>query len=101
MRRRSASDGEWKKQAAVGLYLSCAAIMTAIFLLDLSLPLGVAVGVLYLVAVLLTLWTPQGKITLAVALLSSVLIVYVFVTKPPVADMWKVAFNRGTSLFAV
>lgn len=70
-------------------------------MLDLFIPLGVAVGVLYLVVVLLTLWTPQRKATIIVAIVSSLLIVSVFFYKPPVTDMWKVVFNRGISLFAV
>ena len=76
-------------------------MMAAILLLDLFIPLGVAVGVIYMVVVLLTLWSPQTKVTLVVAVVSSLLIVAAFFYKPPVTDMWKVIFNRGISLFAV
>ena len=98
---RPASDGDSKRQTFSGLYFICAAMLAVIFVLDLFIPLGVAVGVLYLVVVLLTLWTPQNKATIIVAVVSSLLIVSVFFYKPPVTDMWKVVFNRGISLFAV
>jgi hypothetical protein len=98
---RPASDGDSKKLTLSGFYFVCAAILAVIFMLDLFVPLGVAVGVLYLVVVLLTLRMPQGKATIFVAIVSSLLIVTAFYYKPPVDHMWKVIFNRGISLFAV
>ncbi len=89
------------RQISSKLHFVCAAMMAAILLLDLFIPLGVAVGVIYMVVVLLTLWSPQTKVTLVVAVVSSLLIVAAFFYKPPVTDMWKVIFNRGISLFAV
>jgi hypothetical protein len=90
-----------QRQFSSELQFVCAAMMVAIFLLDLFIPLGVAVGVLYLVIVLVTLQSQQTKVTLAVAVASSLLIVAAYFYKPPVTDMWKVIFNRGISLFAV
>lgn len=98
---RSASDEASSGQSFFGLYGICWILLVIILMLDLFIPLGVAVGVLYLVVVLLTLWTPQRKATIIVAIVSSLLIVSVFFYKPPVTDMWKVVFNRGISLFAV
>lgn len=83
------------------LYCFCGVLLAVIFTVDLFIPLGVAIGVLYLVVVLLTLWTPHSKATLIIAMLSSLLIVAVFFYKPPVDSMWKAIFNRGISLFTV
>jgi hypothetical protein len=98
---RPVADADSKRQTFFGLYVICGVMLAVIFIVDLFIPLGVAVGVLYLVVVLLTLWSPQRKATIIVAIVSSLLIVSVFFYKPPVTDMWKVVFNRGISLFAV
>jgi hypothetical protein len=98
---RPVADPDSKRQTFSGLYVICGVMVAVIFIVDLFIPLGVAVGVLYLVVVLLTLWPPQGKATIIVTMVSSLLIVAAFFSKPSVADMWKVVFNRGISLFAV
>jgi hypothetical protein len=38
-----------------------------VFLLDLALPLGIAVGSLYTVPVILSLWVPGRRVTIATA----------------------------------
>ena len=101
MGKTIASYGDSKRHSSPGLYIVCAGMMAVIFVFDLFVPLGVSVGVLYLVAVLLTLRGPQYKVILVVATVSSLLIVAPFIYKPPVAEMWKVLFNRGISLFVV
>ncbi len=84
-----------------GLYTVSAFLIGAIFILDLAIPLGVAVGVLYIFVVLVSLWAPNNRATVIVAALASVCIVAAFFLKPPVDEMWKVVFNRAISLFAV
>jgi len=83
------------------LHVFYGVLLSVIFTVDLLMPLGVAVGVLYLVVVLITLWTPHNKTTLLIAGLSSLLIIGVYFYKPPVDYMWKAIFNRGISLFSV
>jgi K+-sensing histidine kinase KdpD len=90
-----------KERNLLGLYLVCTIILTAIFILDLFISLGVAVGVLYVVVVLLALLTQQNRGTVVFAVMCSLLIVFAFFYKPQVDYMWKVVFNRGISLFAV
>ena len=58
-------------------------------------------GVPYIAAVLLSLWYPQTSFTIVVAVISSVFTVGAYVYKPPVAEMWKVIFNRLLALFAI
>jgi hypothetical protein len=94
-------DTDSRKKTLSVQYTACIVLLALIFLLDLCIPSGVAVGVLYAVVVLLTLWIPQGRTTLIFALVSSFLIVAVLFYKPLVPEMWKVFFNRGIALFAV
>ena len=60
-----------KRQSLLVLYFTCAVTLIGVLLLDLSIPLGVAVGVLYIGVVLLTLWIPQSKATFVVVIVSS------------------------------
>lgn len=90
-----------RKKTLPILYFACIVLLALIFLLDLSIPSGVAVGVLYAVVVLLSLLVPQSRATLIFALVSSLLIIAVLFYKPLAPEMWKVFFNRGISLFAV
>lgn len=87
--------------AAISVYLVCGLLIGLIAFFDFATPLGIAIGVLYVVVVLLSFWSPTTKFTYWVAAVSSVLIIGVFLYKPPVAEMWKVVFNRSLSLFVI
>jgi len=95
---RSLGNISWNTS---GLYIACGLLMMTILILDLSLPLGVAIGVAYIAAVLLSLWSPYNKVTVLVAVICSILVIGVFVYKPELTEMWKVIFNRGISLLAI
>ncbi len=71
-----------------------------IFALDLLLPLGVAVGVLYTTLVLLSIWAPHRRFILLVAAVVSVLTVLDFFLSPGDA-YWMAASNRMLSLFTI
>lgn len=88
-------------QHTAGLYFACGFLILVILLLDLSIPLGVAMGVPYVVVVLLSLWSPSQRFTILVAVVCSLLTVAAFFCKPAVAEMWKVVFNRGLAVFAI
>lgn len=90
-----------ENQTSFRLYFVCGLLIIMFFLFDLSIPLGVAMGVLYVAVVLLSLWSPIRKFTVFVAIVSSVLTVGAIFLKPPVDEMWKVFFNRGLALFAI
>jgi hypothetical protein len=74
--------------------------MAFFMMADMSVPLGIAMGVLYTAVILISLWLPR-KVTILVAIISSVLIIIAFLYKPPVPYMWKAVCNRGLALFAV
>jgi hypothetical protein len=51
---------------------SCLALAIAVFLFDISLPLGVAGGVPYILIVLLALWSPRPNLPIHMAIMGPV-----------------------------
>jgi hypothetical protein len=98
---KATNDVDAAQRTSTSLYLGCAVIMTAFFLADLAVPLGVAMGVPYVVAVLLSLWSPDKRFTVLVAVISSLLVVVAFWAKPPAGELWKVLSNRALALLAI
>lgn len=90
-----------KPDSTLFLNFTCGILLVVFLLLDLSTPLGVAMGVLYIVVVLLSLWSSRKRLTIIVAIVSSVFTIAALFLKPQVNDMWKVFFNRGIALFAI
>lgn len=66
---------ETKKLRKLIFYFFCAFSAIVIFLADLAVPLGVAIGVAYLITVLLSLWLPSLKSTIWIAAACSFLII--------------------------
>lgn len=96
---RNLGNISWRN--TTGLYIACGLLMVTILILDLSIPLGVAMGVAYIAAVLLSLWSPYNKVTVLVAVVCSIFVIAALVYKPAVTEMWKVIFNRVLSLLAI
>jgi hypothetical protein len=76
-------------------------LMAVILYFDLSIPLGVAIGVVYIAVVLISLQSLQNSVTVLISIGCSILTIGVFFYQPPVAEMWKVIFNRAIALFAI
>lgn len=74
-----------------------------VFVIDLSLPLGVASGVLYTFAVLLALNAKSRRFAPIVAVACCVLTVGKLFLFPDrgTTELWKVLTNRGLALFAI
>ncbi len=72
-----------------------------IFVFDLSLPLGVAGGVLYVLVVVLSLWSARSNVPIWVASAVSILVVLGFALSPTSDEVWKAILNRSLSLFAI
>lgn len=83
------------------VYLFCGMLMAAIVGLELEMPLGVAVPVLYSAVVLLSFRARQKKFIMLVALLASILTLAPLLWKPPIDDMWKAVFNRSLGMFSI
>jgi PAS domain S-box-containing protein len=83
------------------IVLASVGLATVIFVVDLSLPLGVAGGVPYVALVLVSLWSPRRQHTLVAATGATVLTVLGFFFSPLGGVLWKVLFNRFLAVFAV
>jgi C4-dicarboxylate-specific signal transduction histidine kinase len=76
-------------------------LASAIFAVDLTLPLGVAGGVPYVAVVLLALWSPDPRLPLRAAAGCSVLTVLGFSLSPHGGELWVVLANRALALLAI
>jgi PAS domain S-box-containing protein len=78
-----------------------ALLAVAIFVVDLSLPLGVAGGVPYVAAVMMGWWFDSRKSIYRLAGLSTGLVIVGYLFSPEGGIEWVVLSNRGLALFAV
>ncbi len=90
-----------RQTISVRYRLSILTLLVLIVLIDLLVPLGVACGVLYVLLVSSTLWSPGWKLTLSVAILSTMLTLMVFAMSPGGLDVWKVVANRLLTILAI
>ncbi len=81
--------------------LSCLFFSMVIFLIDTSIPLGVAGGIPYVLVVLISLKTPGKSLPVLAAILGSILTIIGFFTSPPGGELWQVFINRALALFAI
>ena len=92
-----AAPDEWHVRVLVVILL----VVVGIFLADIALPLGAAGGVLYVAAVMLTLWLPQPRLPLVVALISTVLTLLGFVLSPPGGILWQDLSSRALAILSI
>ena len=78
------------------------ALVIGIFALDLQTPLGVAIGLLYVIPVWLTVWSTLPAAPLALSLVCSVLTVLGAVLGPPgLSPLWYGVVNRAMSIAVI
>ncbi|MDH5357970.1 MAG: hypothetical protein OEW63_05025 [Gammaproteobacteria bacterium] len=82
-------------------YVAVSLTLVFSFAFDLSISLGVAAGVLYVIPVLLTLNLKSKNTTYIVASLGVVLTIIGFVASPSGGDIWKVLINRILAIFSI
>jgi len=80
---------------------SAFALAILVFAVDLAIPLGVAGGVPYVAVVLLSLWSPDTRLPLRVAMGCSILTGLGLVLSPTGGILWMVLANRALALFAI
>jgi len=85
----------------LSLVLLVAALIGGVCVADFGIPLGVAVGVLYIVPVLATLWVAGRGITMGAAGAATFLIILKFALAPQSGIPWMVFSNRAISVFVV
>ena len=76
-------------------------IIGAVLMVDLSLPMGVAAGVPYIVPVLISLSFPGRRVTLTVTTLCTILIIVGFYASRPAGIHWMALANRGLAIGAI
>lgn len=93
--------GSLSKWSDIGLHLACGLLMACIFYVDMRLPLGVAIGSLYIIAVLMAIGSHRRRPIVLVALVSSLLVIVAVLLKPSVEMMEKALLNRGIALATI
>jgi len=84
------------------LYLIVSGILTAsIFLFDLSLELGVAGGVTYIVLVLFSLWGGKRSYLIWSGIIGTVFTWLGYLFSPPGGENWKVLANQSLVIFVI
>lgn len=90
------------ENTSVALLITVVLLVAATFFLDLRLPLGVAGGVPYVGAVLVSLWFPQRRYTWYVAVICSALTILGYFLSPQMGVLkWVVRANRFLALAAI
>ena len=79
----------------------CLILAGVFFLIDISVPLGVAGGVPYLAVILCSLRGVRRNSVIYIALLCSLLTVIGYYISPVGGELWKVLANRFLALFAI
>ncbi|NNF52295.1 MAG: hypothetical protein HKN59_07625 [Gammaproteobacteria bacterium] len=85
----------------VRLYLLLGLIMFAVFIGDILLPLGVAAGIPYVLAVLVSLRSPQRRVTVVVAVIATVLTIIGYFLSTPSGMHWMALTNRALAIFVI
>lgn len=86
---------------AYSLYLVCSILVVAILMADMVTPLGVAIGILYIIVIWISFWSRQKSLTVIMSVICTVLTVGAAFNQPTVSEMWKVIFNRSLAVFAI
>ncbi len=85
----------------IRLFAVLGLIIATVFTVDLVLPLGVAAGIPYIVAVLVSLRAPGRGPTIAVAIICTVLTIVGYYASAPAGTHWMVLTNRGLAIGAI
>ncbi len=83
------------------LLLVCLFLFFVIFVIDASIPLGIAGGVPYILVVLISLWSPRKKMPVYMAATGSLLTIIGFFISPVGGELWQVIANRFLAIFAI
>lgn len=76
-------------------------LAAAFFVLDQSIPLGVAGGVPYVTVVLVLAWSHRRSDIPVFTIACTALILLGWIFSPPGGELWKVVFNRVLAIYAI
>ncbi|MGH7236709.1 MAG: hypothetical protein ACREIO_10030 [Nitrospiraceae bacterium] len=83
------------------LVVATVVLMTSIFILDLFIPTGVLIPVLYTVPLLIALRSPQPQFFLITAAVSIALTIIGFLASPPDSILWMAITNRSLAILVI
>ncbi|GJQ58603.1 MAG: hypothetical protein SCALA701_14040 [Candidatus Scalindua sp.] len=95
------NSSDTRKRKAIFHYLVCGLLTLIILILDLSIPLGVAVAIPYIAIVVLSFSSPNKKFTIFMSIICSLLTIVGFFFSPQGEKMWVAITNRLLTLFAI
>jgi|GEM_PF-1476645 len=98
---RNLPYGKAKDQSGLTPMALSVLVALAIFIFDVSTPLGVAGGVPYVALVLIGLWMPDRRNIVFLAFIGSVLIVAGYYLSEDAGIHWMVLTNRALAFFAI
>lgn len=83
------------------LFLLCL-MSAALLFFDIAMPLGIAAGIAYVPVMLLTIWLPEKRQVIFMAIVISLLILIgYFFTPHQISDFWIIIINRTLSIIAI
>ena len=83
------------------LYLVCGLLMVVILAMDMATPSGLAMGVPYIAAVVLSLRSPNRRFIIFTAIACTIYTVVATIHKPPPGELLAVFLDRTLVLFAI
>ncbi len=90
-----------KRRSSTELSVAVALLAFVVLAVDLTIPLGVAAGVPYVLVVLLCLWFDDPRLIIRVATVCSLLTLVGLLFSPGGGVLWMVLLNRALALFAI
>ena len=82
-------------------FLFALAVASGLLLLDISVPLGVADGILYIALVLIAFFTKNKNFIYVSAATGTLLTIAGFFISPPGGELWHVIANRSLTVLAI
>jgi hypothetical protein len=86
---------------SIPIYIGCGLLLILFFAADLVFPLGYSIGVLYILVILLSLWSSQKRILIHMAIISSLFVLLGLFLSPGGGEVGKGIFNRTIALLAI
>jgi hypothetical protein len=85
----------------IKIIVICLLLSLAIFTMDSLIPRGVAGGILYILVILISLWSHGKKLPIYMAIVASTLTIIGFFSSPAGGQLWKGLINRFLVLCAI
>lgn len=83
------------------MHLTIGLLILLVLIFDLSVPLGVAGGVPYVMVILLALWIPDKRYIVYLALICSILTIAGYIFSPSGGESWQILTNRFLALLVI